>query len=110
MSPRMPRLPLGNNGPHGMHAITDLEPAAGTGFLPDDRWNIQHRNYRNQGPGCESCHGTNLTGTVLSRTADDRTVRCKTTQGSLPECKAGQTTAVIPKGTPVGCGMCHRQK
>lgn len=59
---------------------------------------------------CEACHGTNLTGTVLSRTADDRTVRCKTTQGSLPECKAGQTTAVIPKGTPVGCGMCHRQK
>ncbi|MCC7277236.1 MAG: cadherin-like domain-containing protein [Chromatiaceae bacterium] len=103
-------LPLGNNGPHGMHAITDLQPAAGTGFLPDDRWNIQHRNYRNTGPGCESCHGTNLTGTVLSRTADDRTVRCKTTQGSLPECKAGQTTAVIPKGTPVGCGMCHRQK
>jgi len=103
-------LPLGNNGPHGMHAITDLQPAAGTGFLPDDRWNIQHRNFRNQGPGCESCHGTNLTGTVLSRTADDRTVRCKTTQGSLPECKAGQTTAVIPKGTPVGCGMCHRQK
>jgi hypothetical protein len=103
-------LPLGNNGPHGMHAIVDLEPAAGTGFLPDDRWNIQHRNYRNTGPGCESCHGTNLMGTVLSRTADDRTVRCKTNQGSLPECAAGQTTAVIPKGTPVGCGFCRRQK
>ena len=103
-------LPLGNNGPHGMHAITDLQPAAGTGFLPDDRWNMQHRNYRNQGPGCESCHGTNLMGTVLSRTADDRTVRCKDTNGSLAGCKAGQTTAIIPKGTPVGCGMCHRQK
>jgi hypothetical protein len=103
-------LPLGNNGPHGMHAITDLQPAAGTGFKPDDRWNRQHRNYRNQGPGCESCHGTDLKGTVLSRTADDRTVLCKDTRGSLPDCRAGRTTAVIPKGTPVGCGLCHRQK
>lgn len=79
-------------------------------FLADDRRNVQHRNYRTQGLGCESCHGTDLRGTVLSRTAADRTVRCKTTAGSLPECAAGQTTAVIPKGTPVGCEFCHRQK
>jgi hypothetical protein len=49
-------------------------------------------------------------GTVLSRTADDRTVRCKDNRGSLAGCASGQTTAIIPKGTPVGCGMCHRQK
>ena len=90
-------------------------PLGGTGFKPDDRWNTQHRNYRSQGPGCESCHGTNLMGTVLSRTADDRTVWCKDSNGSLPECQAmgrnaPPTQAVIPKGTPVGCGMCHRQK
>lgn len=103
-------LPLGHNGPHGMHAISDLEPAPGTGFLPDDRWNKQHRNFRNQEPGCGSCHGADLKGTVLSRTADERTVSCKDNRGSLPACKAGQPTAVIPKGTPVGCGMCHRQK
>ncbi|MFZ0788710.1 MAG: hypothetical protein WAM94_03700, partial [Chromatiaceae bacterium] len=103
-------LPMGNNGPHGMHAISDLQPAAGTGFLPDDRWNLQHKSYRTTGPGCQACHGTNLMGTVLSRTADDRTVRCKDTRGSLAGCKAGQPTAIIPKGTPVGCGMCHRQK
>jgi hypothetical protein len=103
-------LPLGNNGPHGMHAISDLQPAPGTGFLPDDRWNLQHRNFRNQGPGCAACHGSDLRGTVLSRAADDRTVRCKDNKGSLPGCASGQTTAVIPKGTPVGCGMCHRQK
>jgi len=108
-------LPLGNNGPHGMHAISDLVPAAGTGFKADERWNKQHRNYRNQGPGCESCHGTDLKGTVLSRTADDRTVWCKDNSGSLPECaamgrNAPPTQAVIPKGTPVGCGLCHRQK
>lgn len=110
-------LPLGNNGPHGMHAIADLEPNLGvngvdngTNFLPDNRWNIKHRNYRNQGPGCESCHGADLRGTVLSRTADERTVTCKDRKGSLPECAAGQETAIIPKGTPVGCGLCHMQK
>jgi hypothetical protein len=115
-------LPLGNNGPHGMHPIADLEPNLGengvdngTHFLPDDRWNKQHRNYRNQGPGCESCHGADLKGTVLSRTADERTVWCKDNNGSLPECaamgrNAPPTKAIIPKGTPVGCGLCHRQK
>jgi len=113
-------LPLGNNGPHGMHAIVDLDPNntmdsdpnndLDTSFLPDDRWNFQHRSFRNQGPGCESCHGEDLTGTVLSRVADDRTVWCKDRKGSLPGCAAGQDTAIIPKGTPVGCGMCHRQK
>ena len=70
-------LPLGNNGPHGMHAIVDLEPVAPA--KADDRWNFRHRNFRNQGPGCESCHGADLKGTVLSRTADDRTVLCKDT-------------------------------
>jgi len=110
-------LPLGNNGPHGMHPIADLEPNLGvngvdngTDFQPDDRWNIRHRNYRNQGPGCEACHGADLKGTVLSRTADERTVTCKDNKGSLPGCAAGDTTAIIPKGTPVGCGLCHRQK
>ena len=102
-------LPLGNNGPHGMHAIVDIEPS-NPDFWPDDRWNMQHRSYRNQGPGCESCHGKDLRGTVLSRTAEDRTVWCKDNKGSLPECAAGEAQAVIPKGTPVGCGLCHRQK
>jgi hypothetical protein len=101
-------LPLGNNGPHGMHPVADLDPTPPA--KADDRWNTQHRNYRNQGPGCESCHGEDLTGTVLSRTADDRTVQCKDNKGSLPGCAAGNPTAVIPKGTPVGCGLCHRQK
>ena len=101
-------LPLGNNGPHGMHAVVDLDPVPPA--KADDRWNFKHRNFRNQGPGCESCHGADLTGTVLSRVADDRTVHCKDTSGSLPECAAGQLTAIIPKGTPVGCGLCHKQK
>ncbi len=101
-------LPLGNNGPHGMHPVTDLDPVAPA--KADDRWNFAHKNYRNDGPGCDACHGNDLTGTVLSRTADDRTVWCKDNKGSLPECAAGEQTAIIPKGTAVGCGMCHRQK
>jgi len=101
-------LPMGNNGPHGMHAVTDLDPVAPA--KADDRWNFAHKNYRNDGPGCDACHGDDLKGTVLSRTADDRTVWCKDNKGSLPECAAGEQTAVIPKGTAVGCGMCHRQK
>ncbi len=98
-------LPLGNNGPHGMHPISDYNTA-------DTRWNKDHRNYRNKGPGCESCHGSDLKGTVLSRAATDRLVRCKDTKGSL-ECAAdgsGDLFATIPKGTPVGCGLCHQQK
>jgi hypothetical protein len=101
-------LPLGNNGPHGMHAVTDLDPVAPA--KADDRWNFEHKSYRNDGPGCDACHGADLEGTVLSRTADDRTVWCKDNKGSLPECAAGEQTAVIPKGTAVSCGMCHRQK
>ena len=101
-------LPLGNNGPHGMHAVSDIDPEPG--FAADMRWNQQHRSFRNQGPGCESCHGADLKGTVLSRAAADRTVLCKDNKGSLPGCASGGVTAVIPKGTPVGCGLCHRQK
>jgi hypothetical protein len=101
-------LPMGNNGPHGMHAVVDLDPVAPAKV--DDRWNFAHKNYRTTGPGCYACHGNDLKGTVLSRAADDRTVWCKDNRGSLPGCAAGQQTAVIPKGEPVTCGMCHRQK
>ena len=101
-------LPMGNNGPHGMHAVVDLDPSAPA--KADDRWNFEHKSYRNDGPGCDACHGADLKGTVLSRTADDRTVWCKDNKGSLPGCAAGEQTAVIPKGTAVGCDMCHREK
>lgn len=98
-------LPLGNSGPHGMHPISDYNTA-------DTRWNKQHRNYRKQGPGCQSCHGNDLKGTVLSRAATDRLVRCKDTKGSLSctDDGSGELFATIAKGTPVGCGMCHQQK
>jgi len=122
-------LPLGNNGPHGMHAVSDryvqvapdtlgiLDDGHGNvlddttvPFTEDLRWNTDHKSYRNDGPGCQACHGTDLQGTVLSRTAKHRVIKCKDNKGTLPGCAAGDEYAVIPKGTPVGCGMCHRQK
>ena len=123
-------LPLGNNGPHGMHPISDryvkidpetLEIVLDEGgnvvddpnyatFKEDLRWNTDHKSYKNDGPGCNACHGADLQGTVLSRTAKHRVIKCKDDKGSLPGCAAGDEYAVIPKGTPVSCGLCHQQK
>ena len=123
-------LPLGNNGPHGMHPVSDryvkinpetlaiLDDDHGNvlpdpnylTFTEDLRWNTDHKSYKNDGPGCNSCHGADLKGTVLSRTAKHRVIKCKDDKGSLPGCAAGDEYAVIPKGTPVGCGLCHQQK
>ena len=123
-------LPLGNNGPHGMHPVSDryvkidpdtlkIEDDGNGNVVPDPnysnltedlRWNTDHKSYKNDGPGCNACHGADLKGTVLSRTAKHRVIKCKDDKGSLPGCAAGDEYAVIPKGTPVGCGLCHQQK
>jgi hypothetical protein len=94
-------LPLGLNGPHGMHPIADLNG-------PDQRWLLDHAGFG--GPSheqCRACHGLDLEGTVLARTATERLVQCMNNQGSLPECAAGESFATLPKGTEVGCGLCH---
>jgi hypothetical protein len=97
-------LPLGINGPHGMHPIADFNG-------PDQRWNLNHVDFG--GPDndrCRACHGVDLQGTVLARTAIDRRLQCMNNLGSLPECAAGEQFATIPKGTEVGCGMCHESQ
>ena len=92
-------MPLGLNGPHGMHPVGDL------------RWNHQHRNFvGGKARNCTGCHGADLTGTVLSVTSADRVLDCKTNQGDFPDCAAGSPTAFVPAGTPIGCGNCHKQK
>ena len=94
-------LPLGLEGPHGMHPIT----ANG-----DDRWNFDHKSYGgSSNNNCRTCHGADLKGTVLSRAAADRTVTCKNTAGSLCNDR-NNLVATIPKGTEVDCGLCHKQK
>jgi hypothetical protein len=92
-------MPLGLDGPHGMHPVND------------NRWNHQHRNFTGgQFANCKTCHGADLTGTVLSKTSADRVLDCKDSKGNFPDCAAGSPTANVPPGTEIGCGNCHRQK
>ncbi|BAV34682.1 cytochrome C [Sulfuricaulis limicola] len=97
-------MPLGLDGPHGLHPVND------------HRWNLNHKNFTGGAlANCKICHMNPvtgaLTGSVLSKTSADRVVTCKNTQGIAPyntDCADG--TATIAKGTPVGCGFCHKQK
>jgi len=72
---------LGLNGPHGMHAVNDR------------RWSDEGHGDVAKGnrSACAACHGRNYRGTVLSRTAAQRSWKSRT----------------VPKGTPVGCYDCH---
>jgi hypothetical protein len=89
-------MPLGLNGPHGMHAVND------------ERWNLDHRSFTgSQFANCRVCHGPDLKGTVLSETSADRVVICKNDRGDF-DCSTG--VAAVPAGTKIGCGNCHRQK
>jgi len=72
-------------GPHGMHPVNDT------------RWSDHAHSgaYERNRQGCRACHGTDLRGSALSKTAADR---------SLP---GDDRTVQIPKGTPVRCNHCH---
>lgn len=95
-------LPLGLNGPHGMHAIADRNG-------PDRRWNDKHKEYAEKNPAsCKACHGIDGLGTVLSRTADDRLLKCKSKDGVL--CSSGDDIITVRRGTPVACNQCHKNE
>ena len=72
---------LGLNGPHGMHVVNDRR------WTDDGHGDVAERNRS----ACAACHGSNYRGTVLSRTAAQRSWSSRT----------------VPKGTPVGCYDCH---
>jgi hypothetical protein len=78
---------LGNglSGPHGMHVVNDAS-------FTDHRHSSA---YESNPAACRACHGQDLRGTVLSRTAATRTLR------------AEERTVTLQKGTPVGCNHCH---
>lgn len=79
-------MPLGLNGPHGMHPVND--PA----------WTRVHKNYRGtNSANCKACHGNNLLGTVLSTAAAERLFYNK--NGDV---------ITFRKGHQFGCGDCHR--
>ena len=74
------------NGPHGMHPVNEPQ------------WNSSHNDLAAHNPGsCRTCHGATGQGTVLARTAADRTL-VKNENG---------TKVFLPKGTQVSCGICH---
>ena len=82
-------LPLTLNGPHGMHNVNS------TG------WNLEHEDfYENNPNACQACHGRNLEGTVLSRTAADR---------DYLRDDDGDRTIHMARGTPVSCDLCHEK-
>jgi hypothetical protein len=68
-------------GPHGLHNVNDPN------FYDDGHANF----YRSNTSECRACHGTSLTGTVLSAAATNRNL-------------LGHSVA---KGTPISCSLCH---
>ena len=82
-------LPLTLNGPHGMHNVNSTD------------WNLEHEDFYEDKPNaCRACHGANLEGTVLSRTATDR---------DYLRDDDGDRTIRLAKGMPVSCGLCHEK-
>jgi hypothetical protein len=95
-------LPLSLGGPHGMHPVADFNGR-------DQRWNTRHENAAESNPAaCQACHGVTGQGTVLSRTAKTRLLRCKDADGSL--CGAEDQLITVAAGTPIGCAQCHENE
>jgi hypothetical protein len=86
-------LPLTLNGPHGMHNVNSRT------------WNLEHEDFYERDPdACRACHGQNLEGTVLSRTAADRDYL-----RDDDDDEGGAQTINVAKGTQVSCSLCHER-
>jgi hypothetical protein len=82
-------LPRTLKGPHGMHNVND------------PGWNLGHEDFYEDNPNaCRACHGENLEGTVLSRTAAAR---------DYLRDDDGNKTIHLAKGTQVSCTLCHEK-
>ena len=90
-------LPLTLNGPHGMHNVNSRT------------WNLEHEDFYERDPNaCRACHGVNLEGTVLSRTAADR-VYLRDDEDDDDDEGGGAQTINLAKGTEVSCNLCHEK-
>ena len=70
----------------------------------DARWNEEHEKLaENNLDQCKSCHGSQLQGTVLSRMAVTRTLKCDSDSN---RCINERIT--LTKGTEVSCTQCHK--
>ncbi len=84
-------LSLTLNGPHGLHNVDD------------PRWTEDHGDFYERNPNsCRNCHGSNLEGTRLSRTAADRIFL--TDEDGGPD-----NTISLAQGTNVSCTLCHER-
>ena len=92
---------LGNtlNGPHGMH------PVGGTGFADGGHEDLAE----NEKDACRACHGRNGEGTVLSRSAVNRSFTIEECEnGTLcPNGEYENFPVQLARGEPVSCVMCH---
>ena len=108
-------LGLSQDGPHGMHQVSQISDngtAIDSGAAITS-WNRNHEDL-NDFSSCRSCHGVNGEGTVLSRTAANRTLMCK--EDDAPDCRKviinGQEArrVFVAKGTEISCDLCHDNK
>jgi len=78
-------LPLTTNGPHGLHNVNDA------------RWVDESHGdfYERDKAGCKACHGLDLMGTPLAKTAAARSFRVE------------DNTVTFAKGDLVSCNRCH---
>jgi hypothetical protein len=78
-------LALTVGGPHGMHNVND------------PRWTDDghERFFEHDADNCKACHGADLLGTPLSRTAVDRQYRVE------------DKIVRVAKGTEIRCNLCH---
>jgi PKD repeat protein len=107
-------LGLTQDGPHGMHPVSQISNGA---VIDTDvtitRWNSGHEEF-NDFSSCRACHGVNGEGTVLSRTAADRTLECK--EDDAPGCTKvningeEERRVFVARGTEISCVLCHDNK
>jgi hypothetical protein len=108
-------LGLSQGGPHGMHQVSQISDngtAIDAGAVITS-WNRNHEEL-DDFSSCRSCHGVNGEGTVLSRTAANRTLMCK--EDNAPGCTKininGQEArrVFVARGTEISCVLCHENK
>ncbi|WP_082054144.1 IPT/TIG domain-containing protein [Methyloterricola oryzae] len=82
---RKDAVPMGLDGPHGMHPVDD------------QRWVSGHEDYAEHNlSACSACHGQDFRGSVLSVAVADRSYTVEE-----------KGTRTIKKGEQVGCYTCH---
>ena len=100
----MPRSAL----PFALALILSLAaaPALGGAFTPDATQPVVTFPILEPG-ACRACHGNNGEGSVLSRMADTRTLKCD--EEGLPGC-GNDERITLTRGTEVSCDLCHENE